>query len=106
MSDEPPSKKRRSRWGPVLLVAGLFLLLSLGVVAAWLARRDGAVKPRHPPNASTDRTDPRRTYAGPYRNIDPDVRYVGDAGCVGCHEDIAKSYARHPMGRSLVPVAD
>ena len=29
-----------------------------------------------------------------------------DAVCAGCHEDIAKSYARHPMGRSLVPAAD
>jgi predicted CXXCH cytochrome family protein len=53
-----------------------------------------------------ERPDLRRTYAGPYGNIDPDVRYVGDAQCVGCHKDIARSYARHPMGRSLVPVAD
>src|SRR5262249_55179627 len=50
--------------------------------------------------------DPRRTYAGPYRNVDPDVRYVGDAKCVRCHKKIVESYARHPMGRSLAPSAD
>jgi hypothetical protein len=30
---------------------------------------------------------------------------VGDDSCVDCHKDIARSYAAHPMGRSLVPVA-
>ncbi len=50
--------------------------------------------------------DPYRTYAGPYRNINPDVRYVGSAACGDCHEDIARSYARHPMGRSMVPAAE
>src|SRR5581483_8492798 len=51
-----------------------------------------------------DTTDPRRAYDGPYRNIDPDIRYVGDAACAGCHADISRSYSHHPMGRSLVPV--
>jgi hypothetical protein len=37
----------------------------------------------------------------PYRNARPGVAYVGDAVCARCHERIAESYGRHPMGRSL-----
>jgi predicted CXXCH cytochrome family protein len=85
----------------VLLAAGVLLLVGVGT---WLARR--FLPDRHePPTAPAEPTDPRRTYTGPYRNIAPEVRYVGTDQCVGCHEKIAESYARHPMGRSLVPVA-
>ena len=31
----------------------------------------------------------------------PGVRYVGDAACPRCHAEIAGTYRRHPMGRSL-----
>jgi predicted CXXCH cytochrome family protein len=82
------------------------LLVSLGVVCAWLVGRAALNRREAPPTASTDPNDPRRTYGGPYRNIDPDIRYVGDAQCAGCHEEIAESYARHPMGRSLAPAVD
>jgi Flp pilus assembly protein TadD len=41
------------------------------------------------------------TFATPYRNVRPDVRYVGDEACEGCHQDIAATFHRHPMGRSL-----
>ena len=87
------------------LAAGCVLLVGLGVAGALLVRR-GEAPPPKPLAAPPGPTDPRRTYAGPYRNIHPDVHYVGDAQCVGCHEDIAKSYAQHPMARSLVPVVD
>jgi hypothetical protein len=81
-------------------------LIGLGVVVVLrLAPWRAAMRPERP-TATVGEPDPRRTYAGPYRNINPDVRYVGDAQCVGCHDEIAKSYARHPMGRSLVPAAD
>jgi hypothetical protein len=86
--------------GVVLLV--VLVLAGLGSVGFWLARRPLPVDDRSAPGKELD---PRRAYAGPLRNINPDVRYVGDAQCAGCHEDIAKSYARHPMGRSLVPAA-
>jgi Flp pilus assembly protein TadD len=42
--------------------------------------------------------------ATPYRNARPGVRYVGDAACVRCHADIAETYRRHPMGRSLLKI--
>ncbi len=99
MSSKPPTRRL------LPLAAGCVLLAGLGVAGAWLGRRGEAPSPVRPA-ASSAPTDPRRTYAGPYRNVDPDVRYVGDAQCVGCHEDIAKSFALHPMALSLVPVAD
>ena len=58
-----------------------------------------------PPAASPGPIDPRQTYAGPYQNIHPDVRYVGDAQC-GVARRFAKSFAKHPMARSLASVAD
>lgn len=48
--------------------------------------------------------DPRLTYAGPYRNVRPDVKYVGDKACAGCHVEHDQSYHKHPMGRSYAPV--
>ena len=88
------------RWA--LLAAALVLLICLGLagirLAHWLTPRLSDT------SSNPESTDPRLAYNGPYRNIHPDVRYVGDAQCTGCHEKIAQSYARHPMGRSLVPV--
>src|SRR4051812_20134738 len=40
-----------------------------------------------------------------YRNARPGVKFVGDAACARCHAEIAESYRRHPMGRSLSPIA-
>ncbi|MDB5308319.1 MAG: hypothetical protein JWO38_2521, partial [Gemmataceae bacterium] len=44
--------------------------------------------------------DPRVSFPTPFRNVKPDVRYVGDGSCAGCHAAIDKSYHAHPMGRS------
>jgi predicted CXXCH cytochrome family protein len=89
----------------LLTAAGLSLAIALGLcLVLFLRSRSSILDPRS--SILGPEPDPRRTYAGPYRNIDPDIRYVGDAACVACHEGIAKSYARHPMGRSLVPATD
>src|SRR6185437_12707829 len=103
MPDELPLMKRGNRWRPGLLAAGLMLLVGLSIAGVLLARWliPGSAEILAP--ASTQPTDPRLSYTGPYRNIDPGVRYVGDAACAGCHKDIAQTYARHPMGHSLVP---
>jgi Flp pilus assembly protein TadD len=79
-------------------------LLVLGAAGAWQLFRarqadSAAGRPHGPP-------DPRRVYEGPYRNVRPDVAYVGDAACAPCHADISESFRRHPMGMSLFPVAD
>jgi predicted CxxxxCH...CXXCH cytochrome family protein len=45
-------------------------------------------------------------YHGPYLNVRADVTTVGDATCALCHPDIAAKYAKHPMGRSVLPVTN
>jgi Flp pilus assembly protein TadD len=49
--------------------------------------------------------DPRLTFATPYHNVRPEVSYVGDEVCAGCHAGHAETYRQHPMGRSTAPVA-
>ncbi len=49
--------------------------------------------------------DARLGYQGPFTNVHPAVKYVGSAACGKCHADIAKSYAHHPMARTLIPIA-
>jgi hypothetical protein len=55
------------------------------------------------PAATAD--DPRLTFSTPYRNVRPEVGYVGDEACAGCHGGHAENYRRHPMGRSFAPVS-
>lgn len=46
--------------------------------------------------------DPRLTYRTEFRNIHPDVKYVGDSACVDCHASLCTSFHQHPMGRSAI----
>ena len=106
MSDEVPVTKpgRGRRLG--LLVVGVAVLIGLGIASVVSPLRWPTPRAPVPSDASTTPEDPRRSYVGPYRNVDPSVRYVGDAACAGCHKNIAEHYARHPMGRSLVPAKE
>jgi hypothetical protein len=70
-------------------------------LACWLAAR--VLRRGETPPASSD---PRLGYSGPFRNIHPDVPYVGDDHCADCHPKEAGTYRHHPMGRSLTPIAD
>jgi hypothetical protein len=45
-------------------------------------------------------SDPRLTFPTPFRNVKPDVAYLGDAACAACHGPMCDSYHEHPMGRS------
>jgi predicted CXXCH cytochrome family protein len=76
--------------------------LGVGVVglAAWLWWPTATPVETAPPGPE----DPRVAYAGPFRNVRPEVKYVGDAACAGCHADISGTYAHHPMGRAMAPV--
>jgi Flp pilus assembly protein TadD len=88
--------KRRSIWL-------LGLLTGLGAAMLWWHNAGDGDPTRL---ASPSDTDPRLTFDTPYRNVHPDVQYVGDAACARCHADVAHSYAGHPMGRSLAPALD
>jgi hypothetical protein len=57
------------------------------------------------PSASSRRVVRPLEASSPFANTRPGVRYVGDESCARCHAGIAASYRRHPMGRSLAPVA-
>ena len=99
-STGPPSRPARAKG--LTLLAGVALgLLAFGAAWKWWAGRatDGSAP------AVAEAADPRLTYPTPYRNVRPDVSYVGDAACAECHADRAETYREHPMGRSLVPVA-
>src|SRR5262245_10486191 len=65
----------------------------------WWPRSQG---PGHGP---TPPDDPRLTFATPYRNVRPDVKYVGSDACAACHNEHANTYRKHPMGQSLALIA-
>lgn len=82
---------------------GVFALALAAGVAAWYL-----VIPRTPPRPQAGETDapdppppdPRLTFPTVFRNVKPEVKYLGDASCAGCHSRIDTTYHAHPMGRS------
>jgi Flp pilus assembly protein TadD len=87
-----------------MLFVGLALgLLAFGALWKWRAAR--TTDQTAPPAADAGPADPRLTYPTPYRNVRPEVKYVGDDACAGCHKDQAETFRRHPMGQSFAPVA-
>jgi hypothetical protein len=100
---DPPggSPQARRRWRLWAFGVGLGAPALLAGVLLGL-RWSGA---RNDPKVSLPPPDPRLGYAGPFLNVHPDVRYVGDARCGECHPSEAENFRRHPMGRSLLPVA-
>ncbi len=97
--DRPPPA-RRAALRRALVGAALAAALIGAVVAGMLLWRGPAPATTPPPPP-----DPRTTYAGPFLNVRPDVRYVGDDRCADCHPDVAESYRKHPMARSFRPIA-
>lgn len=89
------------------------VVLALGVALGGAALWRFAARPAPPGPAPEEALvpdppppDPRLTFETAFRNVKPDVRYVGDASCATCHRDICQSYHAHPMGRSAFTVAD
>src|SRR5437867_8521020 len=70
----------------------------------WLGRETPPALPEE--RAVPALPDPRITYTGPFLNVRPEVQYVGDARCAKCHPIETDGFHHHPMGRSLLPVAD
>src|SRR5438105_4136572 len=77
------------------------ILLLLAFVLGWYLL--APPQPRAVPPA--DPGDPRLTYPTPYRNVRPEVQYVGDRACAECHPIETEGFHKHPMGRSLAPVS-
>ncbi len=97
-SQPPPARFLKARWLLLTVVA-------VGAIVGWLI----LTRPNPPPTVNGENSapavpDPRLVYDGPFRNLQPDVKYVGDRACAECHAEISESYRRHPMGRSLVPI--
>jgi Tfp pilus assembly protein PilF len=76
-------------------------MLAAGGVWQFVIRSRLSAEAHTPPDQ-----DPRLSYKGPFENIYPDVRYVGDAKCAECHKPIAEKFRHHPMGRSIVAASD
>src|SRR5436190_3166772 len=92
----PEPRRFPWRWMALLAVVGLGAVL---VYHYWSGHGNEEVDlPEDPAE------DPRLTYTGPFRNVHPDVKYVGDAACAGCHREIHKGFRQHAMGRSITPV--
>ncbi|HKB36884.1 MAG TPA: hypothetical protein VKD72_10545, partial [Gemmataceae bacterium] len=93
------------------LNALLLVLLGLLAVAGVLAWTGDGWLWHHAPSAPAPREDqtvpvppdPRLAYKGPYLNVRPEVKYVGDAACANCHAVESEGFHRHPMGRSILP---
>ena len=91
-----PSRRR-----PVLLTALSLSLLALGAFSLLRISTRGIDTTSKLPPA----VDPRLAGESPYLNVRPDVQYVGDEACAACHRDLVASFHKHPMGRSLSPIA-
>lgn len=110
--DVRPSRPLPPSAEPVVASGGKFKLLaavgaSAGVVIAfWAIWRFSTPPVEDSPAVASvgEPVDPRLTFDTPYLNVRPEVSFVDDARCGECHEDIAASYARHPMGSSFRPV--
>src|SRR6516164_1164457 len=86
----------------ILVGVLLAALVVVGVVYYW---REPAPPPMHITREPVDEAPPE-VVQSPYRNAQPGVKYVGDAACADCHVQETRSYMKHPMSRSLAPVAD
>jgi len=89
----------------VFVVAAI--AFAAGAAAYVMRPRDHTAHPEPPPATPVGPpADPRLTFDTPFRNVRPDVQYVGDAACAVCHKELTDSYHRHAMGRSAISPAD
>jgi tetratricopeptide (TPR) repeat protein len=91
-----PTPPRRRVRGRLPWLGAAALAAAAAGFAVWWFRSPGG----------TGSLDPRLTFETPFRNVRPHVKYLGDESCVGCHGDIATTYAEHSMGQSCFPIAE
>jgi hypothetical protein len=100
---QQPAEARRPGFPPkASFVAMVCLLLVVGLGIAGALWR-GAHLP--PARSASFAGQPGPWPQSPWLNTRPGVKYVGDAACARCHVDIAETFRRHSMGRSLFPIA-
>src|SRR5260370_14302009 len=108
---EPQIPPHRRSWTTNrMLTIGVAVLIGISAIAGWWwyhhahrAQEVMGARASKPKQSPPD--DPRLTFATPFLNVRPEVLYVGDEACAGCHEGHAKSFRQHPMGRSLALLA-
>jgi Tfp pilus assembly protein PilF len=84
---------------PTFVLTAASLVLAVGVVwTVWQARRNAEK------STSSQAQQPAALPRTPWKNAQSHVQYVGDAACARCHREIADTFRRHPMGRSLAPL--
>jgi predicted CXXCH cytochrome family protein len=107
-----------SRVNPVSVVLSLCLLAAIGLGVYLIGARALHSSKKEPSSSEVVEkvsqaeamkkdpwyADPRLSYDGPWKNVKPDVKYVGDAVCAKCHETEHEHFRKHPMGRSAFMV--
>lgn len=73
---------------------------SLAQVDAMIAESSDQATDATAPKQTT--SDPRLTFPTIFRNVKPEVAYVGDSNCAQCHKDLCTTFHQHPMGRSAI----
>ncbi|MFM8190038.1 MAG: hypothetical protein ACKN85_16265, partial [Pirellula sp.] len=73
---------------------------SLAQVDAMIAESSAQATDATAPKQTT--SDPRLTFPTIFRNVKPEVAYVGDSNCAQCHKDLCTTFHQHPMGRSAI----
>ncbi len=103
--DPGPPSIPISRKKKFLLISGALTLIVGALLSVYCYTRTPGQNSDPEHTEDNFPPDPRLAYSGPFRNVPPNVEYVGDEKCLPCHQDIHRTYAKHPMGRSLVPIA-
>src|SRR5262249_48864129 len=93
----------RQRAWILVVIACTVVSVMIGLLL-WPKSEDAGEDEKDP--VALNRVDPRLDYRGPFLNVTARVKYVGSAACAECHPKQAGTYAEHPMGKSVLPVAD
>jgi hypothetical protein len=86
---------QKLRW----LISGVAVLLAIAA-GSWLLSQSWTQKPSENKAAATSPVDPRLPTSPVSLPAPSPQGYAGSAACAKCHEDLCKSFAQHPMGRS------
>src|SRR5260370_42199421 len=101
MSQLPPARLRLKSFA--MLCPAHFVLALLACLTVISSGCRQQAPPEEAPAVAVE--DPRLSFPTPYRNVRPDVAYVSEETCAECHPNHADTFRKHPMGRSLAPVA-